>query len=226
MKRKLAIPLIGIILTMCLVCVAGLWLKNRTKSTIELLWPLTIAQRQCVSQITDKSNLVYVENQTDEDSIAIGYLVGYDYYVSVFNVGQSGYCNVEFQEKVWGCHEHVLPVYCDEPGYKLRPKRIRMVELTGSSPPEIYAWFDTPGPGRNSNAHHVFYTKQMDDSYRAVLTLRLCLGLSSVEIDTDSQKIVATDDLGCDMFHDRKEVIECSLLGGEAQCVEIRHDKW
>jgi hypothetical protein len=190
-----------------------------------LLWPLDTTQRQCVRQITDSGSLVYVEKQTDEDYIAIGYLVDDDYFVSIFNVDQSDHCNIEFQERVWNCYEQVLGVYCNRYGYSIKPERIQRVELTDNEFPEVYVWFDALGPGKVSNAYHVFYTRQMDSSFEPVLTLRLCVSLSSVEIDSDSMKIVVTNDLICDMFHDRKEVIECSLLHGTPQCEVIRHEE-
>jgi hypothetical protein len=219
MKRKPVIVFIGTISAIGFICailatcVVLPWLENRTKSTLELLWPLTAIERQCVKQIVGNGKLVYVEKLADSNLVAAGYLVYKDYRVSVFSADQSGHCNVEFQENAW----QLVPFgdgtsYSQE--YELRPRKVQRVELTGNYPPEIYVWFDLRGPGKRTNAKHIFYVKQADGAFKAVLTLQLCLGLSSVRIDSSLQRILATDDMQCDWPPGDKEYIEYSLSNG------------
>jgi hypothetical protein len=219
MKRKPIIVFIGTISAIgfiCAVlatCVVLLWLENRTKSTMELLWPLTALERQCVKQIVGNGKLIYVERQADSNFAAAGYLVNKDYHVSVFSTDQSGHCNVEFQENVW----QLAPFGDGTPysrEYELRPRKIQRVELTGNYPLEIYVWFDLLGPGKRTNAKHIFYVKQADGTSIAALTLQLCLGSSSVRIDRSLQRILATDDMQCDWPSGDKEYIEYSLSNG------------
>jgi hypothetical protein len=224
LKQKLFIVLIGAILTLCFTCIIGTWLSNRTKSTRELLGPLTKTQRICTRQIVGDGTLVHVEK--NQDNIAIGYFIDDDLYVSIFNTSQDDTCNVEFQERVWHCYDLKSAEYCDKYGYDIEPKKILQVELTDNASQEVYVWFDARGPGRNGNAHHIFYVEQPDHSYEPIFILTLCTGLSSVEIDKESKKIIATDDMNCDMFHGRKEVIECSILDGTSHCKLIKHDMW
>lgn len=222
-KVLILIVLIALILCASFACVAGLQLWNGIKRTRSLLL-LSTPQRQCVENITNINDLVYVE-KLEGDDIGIGYLVDQDYYVAIFHVAQDAVCDIEFQEKAWDCYDEYQAVYCEEGDYKFKPQKIERVELTGSPPEEIYAWFDVYGMGNRTGAKHRFYVEQPGGSFEAVLTLRLCVSLSSVEIDDESHEIVATDDVVCDMFHGRKEHIRYSLHDGMPQRLEDWYDE-
>jgi hypothetical protein len=99
------------------------------------------------------------------------------------------------------------------------------VELTGSPPEEIYVWFDISGMGNHSGAKHKFYVKQSDDSFEAILTLRLCVPWSSLVIDNESRDIVATTSVVCDMGFGRAEHIRYSLLDGTPRKLEDWFDE-
>jgi hypothetical protein len=225
MKRKSTVACLSVILVICIGCVVGTWLRNRTKSTIELLWPLSSTQRQCVENIVAKNKLVYVEKQADEQSIAIGYLIDEDYYVALFSTVQDSSCQVEFHRKVWDCYDEYQAVYCQERDYGFKPQKIERVELTGSPPEEVYVWFDISGMGNHRGAKHKFHVKQSDDSFEAILTLRLCVPWSSLEIDNESRDIVATTSVVCDMGFGRAEHIRYSLLDGTPRKFEDWFDE-
>ena len=185
---------------------------------MELLSPLAANQQHCVEQVIGENNLIYVKEKAGSDVVYIGYNNRDDYYVSIIRSDDSGRCETEFQKRIWNCYEERANDACVE-GYEFKPMDIQEAELTGNPPSEIYISFDTLGPGKRINAHHIFYVEEAGGDYEALLHLQLCLGLSSVEIDTDLQTIVATDDLVCDMFHGRKEHMEYSLLNGEVTVV-------
>jgi hypothetical protein len=201
------------------LCIGGLWLSTRPKSKIELLWPLTTPQRQCVEQIIGSSKPVYVEKQADGESIGIGYTTtGTDYYVAIFSVDQSGVCEVAFQKEVWNCYDEFLETYREDT--RAKPKKIALVELTGSEPSEVYIWFDTRG--RWTGAKHVFYIEQPDGAYEEVMRLRICSGLSSVEIRNEggSTTVMVQDDRLCDSPKSNKQnYTEYSLITGEPEII-------
>jgi len=216
---------LGLCVTLFLpvLCIGGLWLGTRPKSKIELLWPLTALQRQCVEQIIGTSELVYVEKQAGGESIGIGYkTTDTDYYVAIFSVDQSGVCDVTFQKEAWSCYDEFLETYCED--IWMKPKKIALVELTDCEPSEVYIWFNTPS--RWTGAKHVFYIKQPDGAYEEVMRLRICpgRGLSSVEIRNEdgSPTIMVQDDRLCDWPKSNKQsYTEYSLITGEPEI--IRH---
>jgi hypothetical protein len=210
MKRLL------ILFTMTIVFLGlySFWLKLKTQNDTLLLWSLTQSERECARQIVATNDLVFVETEADNGFVAVGYLVGRKYHVSTFKVSSVGLCEIEFQQEVFDCYDEIQAWLCDEHEYKVRPKHVQSIELTGDQTPEVYIWYETPGPGIRSNAHYMFYQKQANGSYEVLLHLRLCLGLSTVTVDAEQQKIFAVDDLVCDMFHGPKEYLEYSLAGG------------
>jgi hypothetical protein len=225
-RSKNLVPLFLIFLaSACLIGLAALWLAtwltNRTPTTEELLQPLTAAQRQCVQQIVNGRTLIYTSQQLPENKLVLGYTGDKDLYVAVVNEGPDSACNTEFNEKVFDCYQSYLHEYCTN--YRLSLQKVESVELTGDAPVEVYVWFDIQGISRRSGGRYQFYVKQSDGSFKMALELRLCAGLSSLEINRDSQKIIATDDMGCYMsFQGRKEYIEYILPKGTPQ--KIRDD--
>jgi hypothetical protein len=212
---------LGLAAIVLLSCVIAWWLNDRTPTPAELLQPLTVSQRQCVEQIINGRTLIYLTQHSFGDSVAVGYTGDNDLYVAVISEDQSNGCHTEYNEKVFDCYQHYLPEYCTN--NKLRLQKVEAVELTGDATAEMYVWVDVQGVGRRSNAKHQFYVRQSDGSFTMVLELRLCAGLGSVEINKDSQKIIATDDMNCYMFFQgRKEYIEYILPKGTPQ--KLRDD--
>jgi hypothetical protein len=199
----------------------ALWLVDRTPTPAELLQPLTASHRQCVEQIVNGHTLIYAAQQSPEDKLVLGYTGDKDLFVAVIDEGPDNACHTEFNEKVFDCYQSYLPEYCTN--YKLRLQKAETAELTGDAPAEMYVWFEVQGVGRRNGARYQFYVKQSDSSFKMALELRLCAGLSSLEINKDSQKIIATDDMGCYMsFQGRKEYIEYVLPKGTPQ--KLRDD--
>lgn len=178
MKPRLTFIIATLLAVLTMISFAGMWLIWRS-TTPGRLGQLTIGQRYCVQQLTN--NPVYIEAQTDSDSVAIGYFVDDDFYVALFSAGQSGECRTRFHEKVWR-----LETFGEGTSYekkdKLSPQRIQEVRLINSQAPVVYVWFDILGVGKNSNAKHIFFAKKDDGSYQAILVLELCVGLSAVHI--------------------------------------------
>ena len=214
MKQKLNFLIPQILLIIFIGYGISLWISKKPKSAAVLLRPLTMNQQQCVEQEIGDNDLIYVEKETDTNTVYIGYQNKNDYYVSIFNIDVNGGCVIEFQERVWNCYQERINEACIE-GYEFKPANIQKVELTNHAPAEIYISFDTMGSGIRNNAHHIFFVEKSDGRYEALLHLQLCMGLSSVEINYTLQTIVTTDDLVCDMFHGRKEHLEYSLYNGE-----------
>lgn len=224
--KAVSFSIIGIVLLLPILCIVGLWLSTRSKSKFELLWSLTAPQRQCAEQIIGTSELLYVKKLDEGESVAIGYTADVSYYVTIYKATQDEQCNIEFQEETWNCYEQMRNDFCggNKYTYRLRPKNVEYVDLTDNESPEVHVEIDT-FPGKYGGGYHVFYIKQADGSFDPALDLRLCAGMNTVEIDSVSQKIVATTDLHCDEFGgSEKEVLECTLTGEEPHCVETRHD--
>jgi hypothetical protein len=211
-------------MTIVLLGLYSFWLKLKTQNDTLLLWPLTELERECARQIVGSNDLVFVQRQTDNGVVGVGYLVGRKYHVSTFKVSPEGLCEIDFQQEVFDCYDEILAWLCDENEYKVKPKLVQSVELTGDQTPEVYIWYETPGPGKRYNSHHMFYQKQGDGPYEVLLHLRRCFGLSTVTVDAEQQKIVSVDDLVCDMFHGRKEYIEYSLARGTIQVIRYEKD--
>ncbi len=209
-----------IIASAFLICLATLGMTDRTPTPAELLQPLTASQRQCVEQIVNGYTLIYASQQASKNNLVLGYTGDKDLYVAVIDEVPMNACHVEFNEKVFDCYTNYLPEYCIN--YKLRLQKVEAVELTGDAPAEMYVWFDTVGLGRRSGARHQFYVEQPDGSFRMALELKLCTGLSSVEIDDGLREIIATDDVACNMSHGKKEYIEYALPNGTPQ--KLRDD--
>ena len=194
MKSRLAFILTSILLALTLFSFAAMWVISNT--TAGRVWQLTNAQRHCIQEVTD--NPVYVEEQRDIDSVAVGYLINDDFYVAIFDVSHNGRCRPIFQEKVWH-----LEIFGAGTSYAkkddIRPQKIRLLRLTNSPDPVIYIWFDILGVGKRTNAKHIFFAKQKDNSYQSILLLKLCVGLSSVEITEQiPPTIMVIDDRQCD----------------------------
>ncbi len=223
LKPKFVIAFVLVIIASAsAVCAAVLWLSDRTPTPDELLRPLTTSQRQCAEQIVKGHTLIYSLQQISENKLVLGYTGDKDFYVAVINEELNNACHVEFNEKVFDCYKSYLPEYCTD--YKLRLQKVETVELTGDAPAEIYVWFDVLGMnfGGRGDAKHQFYVKQSDGAFSLALELRLCVDLSSLEIDRNLRKIIATDDLVCDEFPGRKEYIEYILPEGTPQ--KLRDD--
>ena len=222
--KYLLIACLIIIASAFLICVAALWLADRTPTSDELLQPLTTSQRRCVEQIINGHTLIYSSKQISENKLVLGYTEDKDLYVAVISEDPTNACRIEFNEKVFDCYSNYLPKYCTN--YKLRLQKVEPVELTGDPPAEMYVWFDVLGigAGARGDAKHQFYVKQSDGSFKLALELRLCVNLSSLEIDKDLRKIIATDDLVCDEFPGRKEYIEYALPKGTPQPLKDTFD--
>lgn len=182
-SRGLAFVLIGFSTGLYLVgaCVSVVhW------TTIQLatsFWLSSPAQRQCIEQIIGEGHLAHIQHQVDK-KLGVGYFVGDDFYVSIFKADQNGACEIEFHEKVWNCYEHIASDFCERYPEDFAPHfmAIQTVELTGAAPPEVYVSFRVVE--RFYGARHLFYTLQPDGRHKAVLTLELCPGGSSVTIDS------------------------------------------
>ncbi len=183
------------------------------------IWQMSAAQRQCAEQFA--SNLAFVDKPDDGDSIAIGYLVGDDYYVAIYSVGAQGQCDVEFREKV----RHLQPFgsansFKKEEGILL--KAVRKVRLSNSPSPDVYVWFETPGLFSYEHTTHIFFVEQPDSSYKAALVLDLCVGAGSVQItnERDTPLIVVTSTRYCGWPPDHGVgSVEYSLSDGTAQTI-------
>jgi hypothetical protein len=210
-------------MTIVLMGLYGFWVKLKTQNDTLLLWSLTPLERECARQIVGSNDLVFVQSHSDNQSIAVGYMIGSKYYVSIFGVDSTGSCEVSFQEEVFECYDQILSSLCDQREYKITPKSVQVVELTGDETPEIYVWYLIRGFGRGGE-RHVFYQKQSDGSNQVLLHLRLCPKLSTVTILSEPQRILAVNDLVCDMFHDQKESLEYSLAGGTVQVIGGERD--
>lgn len=224
-RSKNLVPLFLIFLASAfLIGIAALWLAiwlaNRTPTRAELLQPLTAAQRQCVEQIINGHTLIYASQQSSDNKLVLGYSGDNDLYVAVISEDPQNTCRTEFNKKVFDCYEAYLNEYCAD--YTLRLQKVENVELTGGAPAEMYIWFDILRLDKRSGARHQFYVRHPDDSLEMVLELKLCVGLSSVEIDNGLAKIIATDDIVCDMTPRRKEYIEYALPNGTPQ--KLRDD--
>jgi hypothetical protein len=218
-KNLFALLLIFITST-CLIGVVALSLANRMPTPVELLQPFTASQRQCVEQIIDGNTLISLTQQSPENNFVLGYTGNKDLHVAIFREDSQHKCHTEFKEKVFDCYEAYLDEYCGN--FALRLQKVEAVELTGGAPAETYVWFDILGVDRRSGARHQFYVRQPNDSLEMVLELKLCAGLSSVEIDNGLSRIIATDDIVCDMTSGRKEYIEYVLPNGTPQ--KLRDD--
>jgi hypothetical protein len=211
-------------MTIVLLGLYSFWLKLKTQTDTLLLWPLTELERECARQIVGSNDLVFVQSQSDNQSVAVGYMIDGKYHVAIFEANSASLCEFEFEQAVFECYDQKLALFCDQNEYRVTPKSVQVVELTGDQTPEIYIWYETPGPGKRYNSHHMFYQKQGDGPYEVLLHLRRCFGLSTVTVDAEQQKIVSVDDLVCDMFHGRKEYIEYSLAGGTIQVIRYEKD--
>jgi hypothetical protein len=210
MKRLLILSAITIVL----VGLFGFWLKSKTQNdTILSRRPLTKLETECARQIVATNDLILVQRQADNQLVAVGYMIDGEYYVPVFQVDPMGLCEIYFQEEVFECYAEILAALCDKYEYKITPKNVQVVELTGDQTPEIYVWYDIQDLGRYA-AHHIFYQKQSDGSNQALLHLWLCPGFSTVTIVSEPPRIEAVEDLICDTVHGRKEYLEYSLAGG------------
>lgn len=214
MIRKLSFLVLGVIVILCFGFILNSWSSNRNKNTRELLSVVTKEEQRCIDQEIGEKTLVFIEKEARTKSIYLGYHSRDDYYVSIISVGANNDCVVELQEMVWNCIENKVAVAC-EAGYEFVARDIRKAELTGELPQEVYIFFDTKGQGKRQNTQHIIYTEKDDGNYQILLHLKMCLGLSSVEINPRSQTILATDDIVCDTFDGRKENIEYSLRNGE-----------
>ncbi len=218
--KKSIIALVSVlsILGTCFFVLSA-WLLRDTITRAVRFWELTPAQRQCAQQIAGK--LAYIERQDDKYSVAIGYFVDDDYLVALYSIGDQERCDIEFQKKVGH-----LDIFGAGTSYEdkdsLYPKAIRKMNLGGDQSPEIYVWFDIYGPGKRTNAKHIFFAKQPNGPYEAVLSLELCVGISSVQI-LDKQttpSIMVTNDRLCDWPpSDMQSYIEYSLSTGMPQVI-------
>ena len=210
-------------ITIVLMGLYGFWLKLKSQNDTLLLWSLTPIERECAKEIVASNDLNFVQTQADDQSIAIGYMIDSKYHVSIFKVGAAGLCEIEFQQEVFECYEQILAALCDQYEHKITPKSVQVVELTGDQTAEIYVWYQIRPFGRGGE-RHVFYQKQSDGSNKVLLYLRLCPRLSNVTILSVPQRILAVNDLVCDMFHDRKEYMAYSLAGGTLQVIRDEID--
>ena len=219
LRSKNLFPLLLIFIASAfLLGIAALWLANRTPTPAELLQPLTASQRRCAEQIVDGHTLIYASQQLPDNKLVLGYTGDKDLFVAVLNEEPDNACHVEFNEKVFDCYKAYVAKHCTDLSARLQ--KVEAVELTGNAPAEMYVWFDVLGigAGARGDAKHQFYVKQSGGSFDLALELRLCVNLSSLEIDKDLRKIIATDDLVCDEFPGgRKEYIEYALPKGTPQ---------
>lgn len=211
MVHRLNLKVVGLILVFSMIVLVGIRIIRGT--TEGKLWLLPSAQRHCVEQIV--SDLVYLKPQADSDFVTVGYLINDDYYIEIFDTSQSGQCDSVFHELVWHL-ETFGPGTSYEKKDKLSPHDVQWVNLTNSSEPIVYVWFDVPGVGKHANAKHIFFMKQMDGTYQAILTLELCDSFSSVHITAqDPPTLIVENDLICDWpSSDPKSYAEYSLWSG------------
>jgi len=225
MKSKSAIipiaivSVLGVGLSICVLAFFA-WLYwpilTRTFTRLSRYEALTSAEQNCAQRIT--SDLIYIEKQTNNSTVAIGYFANDDYHVALYNADAQDQCNIVFQEKVWPLDD-LHSAHKDE----LIPMAIQTVKLSGNQSPDVHVWFDQ-NEGRFGGAKHIFFVKQSDNSYKAVLTLELCAGISSVEImnEQTSPSVMVTDDRKCDWPPSQfQDYIEYSLSSGVPRI--IRH---
>lgn len=219
MKSKSAIIPIAILSVLGIGIIAFFaWLFGgditRTLTRLSRFGALTSVEQGCAQRIT--SDLVYIEKQKDNSTVAIGYFANDDYYVVLFSADAQDHCNIVFQEKAWP-----LDAFHSVKKDRLIPMAIQMVKLSGNQSPDVYVWFDQ-NEGRFRGAKHIFFVRQPDNSYKAVLTLELCAGISSVEImnEQTSPSIMVTDDTMCDWPPSQfQDYIEYSLSSGVPQII-------
>ena len=165
------------------------------KSPEEWLAPLTAEQIHCLEQITEKTNVVYIELQEDRQFIGLGYTAPDGIYAAMLYLDQDQSCRLEFQDKLSDLQDVFDNKYT--PGFE----SIRRMELTGDEIPEIFIWLDHYGAPRLSNTLFIFYSKQNDGSYKKVYSTFACLGWSSlefIEVDNDNRPMIRTvDDVRC-----------------------------
>jgi len=188
-------------------------LKPKIKSPEELLALLNARQLQCIEQVADKDKIVYIELQKDNQFFGAGYIAPDGIYAIIFRLKQEQGCDIEFQRKMSNLQNYFGDKY--EPVFK----KIQQVELTGQRPPEIYVWLDLYGVEQRNNALHYFFSKQLDGSYKTVLSQHVCRDWNTLEfIDSDYKdrpNIVLTDDLSCSFRGPGQKTRNIWLLNNE-----------
>jgi hypothetical protein len=213
--RNKSILILSALITAIVIGVLALWL-NTPSEPRKLPRHLTPMQRKCIDELVGNATLAFVESQYTIGSVAVGYLADKGYYTSIIGIDPNGNCHIDFHAQVFRCFDEYHAQYCQGSDYRVEPRRIQQIELTGDFPPDVYVWFDVLGMGSRDGAHHLFFVGQADGSAKPILTLRLCVGLSSLGINTANRMISAVDDVVCDTFSGRKEHIDYSLAGGTA----------